>query len=149
MLAVVPRLFWPGKPVRAGSPEVVEQFTGIPFNEETSVGVGQVMEFYINFGRIGVLLGFFGMGVLLRMVDAAAARHLYRGDWAGFVTWFLPGLGFVQTGGSLIEVSGTVATCTLLVIVLNKVFLPYLVSKPALRSPLQRKFSERSTVRSD
>jgi hypothetical protein len=149
VLAVVPRILWPNKPVRAGSPEIVEQITGIPFNEETSVGVGQVMEFYVNFGRVGVLLGFFCMGTLLRIVDAAAARHLYRGDWAGFVTWFLPGLGFLQAGGSLIEVSGTVATCTLLVIVLNKVFLPYLVSKPALRSSLQRKSSERSTVRSD
>ena len=146
--ALVPRIIWSNKPVRAGSPEVVEHYTGIPFAEETSVGVGQVMEFYLNFGRIGVLLGFFCMGLVLRIVDALAAQRLLRGDWAGFVTWFLPGLGFLQTGGSLIEVSSTVAVCAVLVVLLNKVFLPYLISRPRLVGP-RRKYPGRSTVRGD
>ena len=137
--------------MRAGSPEIVEHFTGIPFSEETSVGVGQVMEFYINFGRIGVLVGFFCIGVAVRIFDAAAARHLYRGDWQKFVTWFLPGLGFLQTGGSLVEVSGTVAASTVLVVGLNKVLLPYLVSRERLvgSSAPSRNVPERQLARDE
>jgi len=132
VLALVPRIFWPGKTVRSGSPDIVEDFTGIPFEEGTSIGVGQVMEFYINFGRIGVLVGFFVIGLVVRIMDGMAAQFLYCQDWRGFTTWFLPGLGFLQTGGSLVEVSGTVAASLVLVIGLNKLLLPLLISKMGL-----------------
>ena len=57
-LAIIPRAIWPDKPVFAGSPGLVTQYTGIQFAAGTSVGVGQVLEFYINFGSPGVVGGF-------------------------------------------------------------------------------------------
>src|SRR5262249_48114281 len=50
LIAVVPRALWPDKPVVAGSGNLVTRFTGIEFAAGTSVGIGQVMEFYVNFG---------------------------------------------------------------------------------------------------
>src|SRR5579862_2036054 len=61
LLALVPRVLWPEKRVTAGSGTVVSQYTGIEFAAGTSIGVGQVMEFYINFGTLGVIIGFLVM----------------------------------------------------------------------------------------
>ena len=77
--ALIPRAVWPDKPDVAGSGDIVSEFTGIRFAEGTSVGVGQVMEFYVNFGIPGVLIGFFGLGYLLMWLDQGIMRSLLRG----------------------------------------------------------------------
>ena len=82
------------------------------------------MEFYINFGTWGVVIGFLVIGILLGLFDGMAARRLHQGDFAGFATWFLPGIGFLQTGGSLVEVSGTVAASAVLMVIMNHFILP-------------------------
>jgi hypothetical protein len=119
MLALIPRIIWPDKPARAGSPMIVSEYTGLTFAEGTSVGVGQVMEFYINFGRWGIIAGFFCFGLIIRWFDWKAASCLAREDEMGFMTWFLPALAFMQTGGSLIEVVGSFAASTILVLAVN------------------------------
>jgi len=119
MWAVVPRIIWPDKPVFAGSPLIVSFYTGMTFAEGTSVGVGQVMEFYINFGRWGILGGFFVFGLIIRWLDWKAANCLRRGDESGFIRWYLPALAFMAVGGSLVEVVGTFAASTLLVVGTN------------------------------
>ncbi|KYC36868.1 hypothetical protein WA1_45240 [Scytonema hofmannii PCC 7110] len=121
-IAAIPRLLWPDKPVRAGSPEIVSRYTGIEFADRTSVGVGQVMEFYINFGSIGVFLGFLVYGTLLRIIDISAGQKLINGNWSGFASWFLPGLGLIQPGGSLVEVVASTSASVVLVYFLNKFY---------------------------
>ena len=120
VLAIIPRVFWPGKPIVAGSGNIVSEYTVISFAENTSVGVGQVLEFYINFGRWGVVLGFFCFGEILRLIDFQAALRLELGDAAGFATWYLPGLAFLQTGGSLVEVAGTCCASIVVMIIMNR-----------------------------
>ena len=56
-MSLVPRYVWPDKPVFGGSGQIVAEMTGLILNEETSFGVGNVMEFHINFGILGVVLG--------------------------------------------------------------------------------------------
>src|ERR1051326_6420521 len=53
VLAIVPRILWPEKPVVAGSGNTVSRYTRLTFEASTSVGIGQVMEFYINFVTLG------------------------------------------------------------------------------------------------
>lgn len=146
VLAVIPRALWPGKPVRAGSPEIVTKYTGISFAEGTSVGVGQVMEFYINFGRWGVIFGFFCFGLIVRAMDWKAASCLAQGDESGFVTWFLPGLAFLQTGGSLVEVFGTAAASFVLVYGVNHFALPLLRPKELRNPATSRKRRARALI---
>src|SRR5438874_6658145 len=55
LLALIPRALWPDKPIEAGSGSVVSQYTGIQFATGTSVGLGHVMEFYVNYGTVGVI----------------------------------------------------------------------------------------------
>jgi hypothetical protein len=122
-LAVIPRAIWLDKPVRAGSPQLVSHYTGIHFAEGTSVGIGQVMELYINFGMIGIVIGFVCIGTLVRWVDAYAAEKLFIGDWGRFVAWFLPSISILQAGGSFVEVTGSAAASIVLVTTLRKLEL--------------------------
>ena len=128
-VALIPRVIWPDKPVSAGSPGIVSAYTGVQYTEGTSVGIGQVMEFYINFGTLGVVGGFLVMGTLLGIMDGLAAHDLRRGDWQGFTLWFLVGLGFLQSGGSLVEIVSTSGSGLILALILNH-YLPAIIGKP-------------------
>ena len=48
-----------------GGGTIVQDFTGIEFADGTSVGAGQVLEFYVNFGTWGVIGGFLLFGWLI------------------------------------------------------------------------------------
>ncbi len=117
--AIIPRALWPDKPVVAGSGELVSTYTGIRFVEGTSVGIGQIMEAYVNFGRLGVIVVFLCIGGLLTWADISAKARLVAGDGAGFVTWYLGGLGMLQLGGAFSEVTSTAAASILVALALG------------------------------
>jgi len=118
-IAVIPRAIWPTKPVVAGSGSLVTQYTGIQFAEGTAVGIGHVMEAYISFGTIGVLVGFVLLGVAIGSVDTAAGTRLLSGDLGGFVKWYLPGLSMLQVGGSVVELTSSVAAAVIAALLVN------------------------------
>lgn len=123
VLSVVPRAIWPDKPVSSGSGDLVHEYTGITFESGTSVGVGQVLEFYINFGIIGVVFGLLAMGVAVALVDRAAATRLLEGNWQSFAFWFLPGLSLLQVGGSLVEITASAAASLVLAVAMKRYVL--------------------------
>ena len=109
VLALVPRALWPDKPVFGGSGRIVADMTGLQLNENTSWGVGNVMEFDINFGTAGVVFGFLILGVLLGWLDYKAACADARGDMGKLMLFFLVGVALIQPGGSIVEIAGGAA----------------------------------------
>jgi hypothetical protein len=107
--ALVPRVLWPDKPVYGGSGHIVADMTGLRLDEGTSWGVGNVMEFQINFGMPGVVIGFLVLGFLLGWLDLKAALADSRGELGNLMVYFLPGLALIQPNGSIVEVSGGAA----------------------------------------
>jgi hypothetical protein len=134
ILSLVPRILWPDKPVVAGSMGLVSEYTGITFAEGTSVGMGQVLEFYMNFGTLGVVLGFLAFGVLISLIDVAARRRLGSGDWLGFISWYLPGLALLQVGGSLVEVASSAGAAIVTALIVRHYVLRRFRGKWALPS---------------
>jgi hypothetical protein len=120
LLALIPRAIWPEKPITAGSGNLVSRYTGIDFASGTSVGVGQVMEFYLNFGTPGVVIGFLIMGVLVTAFDWQAADRLARTDLHGFVLWFLPGIALLQVNGQLVEITASAAASLVVALLVNR-----------------------------
>ena len=139
LIGVIPRALWPNKPAAAGSGGLVSRYTGIKFARNTSVGVGQVMEFYINFGMPSLIIGFFALGVLLGYSDQRSALLLHTGDWQRFVQWFLIGISCINVGGSLIEVTSTAAASVVTAQVVNSILA-------ARKRAVQRKTASETNV---
>ena len=122
--ALVPRLFWPDKPVKAGSGRIVIEMTGLEseLSETTSWGVGNVMEFYINFGWTGVVVGFLLLGWGIGRLDLLAAQAERTGNVASLFKYFLVGVALIQPLGSIVEIFSSVAACWLAAWVWGKVW---------------------------
>jgi hypothetical protein len=101
---LIPRAIWPDKPEVGGGGDLVSEFTGIRFAEGTSVGTGQVLEFYVNFGVPGLLAGFVLLGFLLMRLDNGIMRALAVNDTRGFLLRAMPGLMLLQPSGNLMEI---------------------------------------------
>jgi hypothetical protein len=121
VLSMVPRAMWPGKPVFAGSGDLVANFTGFRYAEGTSIGIGAVMECYVNFGTWGVIVGFFLIGGAVVYVDRSAGAALRSGDADKFLRWYLPGLSLLNVGGLFAEITGTGAAALVVVLVVSQV----------------------------
>ena len=117
--AIVPRFIWPEKDIEAGSGDLVSKYTGLEFNESTSVGIGHILEFYVNFGSFGVVAGMMILGTAITVLDVLAARRLAINDWRGFGPLFLVGVAFLHVGGSLVELTSTAGASLVLVLVTN------------------------------
>ena len=111
IVALIPRAIWPDKPAVGGGGSVVHDFTGIEFAEGTSVGAGQVLEFYVNFGTWGVIGGFLLFGCLIGRMDLLTIRYLRQGQQTRFLFWFIIGLALLNPGGNLQEIVVSVAGC--------------------------------------
>jgi hypothetical protein len=110
ILALIPRMVWPDKPSVGGGGSIVRDFTGIEFAEGTSVGAGQVLEFYVNFGTWGVIGGFLLFGWLISRMDLLVIRYLRQGDQGRFLFWFMICLALLDAGGNLIAIETTAAS---------------------------------------
>ncbi len=108
-LGLIPRALWPNKPQVGGGGTVVTDFTGIDFAEGTSVGAGQVLEFYVNFGTLGVIGGFLIYGWLIGWMDLRTMQMLAEGNQKGVLLWFTVCLALLQPGGNLLEVTVSAA----------------------------------------
>jgi hypothetical protein len=109
LLALVPRALWEGKPVFAGSSVLIREMTGLEVNENTTFGVGQVMEFYINFGIPSLVLGFIVFGFAYGWIDWKVAEALQRKDFDRALFWFLPGAAMLAPLASIAETMGNLA----------------------------------------
>jgi putative effector of murein hydrolase LrgA (UPF0299 family) len=68
--------------------------------------VGNVMEFYINFGIPSLVAGFLLLGWLLGWLDRKAAMAEASGDLGQALVFFLPAVALIQPNGSMVELVG-------------------------------------------
>lgn len=119
-LSIIPRILWPGKPATGGSGSLVSRFTGMKVAEGTSMGVGQPLEFYVNWKMSSVIVGFLLFGIVMRYIDQACGDYLAHGDMWSCACWLLPGTGMLIAGGSMAEVVGSMAGNAVFVYALHR-----------------------------
>jgi len=120
LIALVPRVFWPDKPVTSGGSELAAKYTGMIENDGiTTVILGMVMEFYVNFATKGVIVAYLILGIFIGVLDTMAGRYLAENSYRKFILWFLPGICFIQPG----SMDGAVASTFLGLI------MAYIISK--------------------
>jgi hypothetical protein len=108
-MSLVPRIVWPSKPAYAGSPGIIREMTGFIVNDNTSYGVGNVMEFHINFGMPSLVLGFLVLGLVFGWLDLRAALELRQGDLGRSILFFMPAAAMIHPNGSIVEMTGGAA----------------------------------------
>jgi hypothetical protein len=140
--ALIPRVIWPDKPEVGGSGDLVAQFTGVRFADGTSVGAGNVLEFYMNFGIAGVVAGFAFLGFVLMRLDQGVMRALATGNIDGMLQCALPGLALLQPLGSFLEmlVSTISAIVVAQLLIRSGLLVPPLTKRPdvKLSGPMTR-----------
>jgi hypothetical protein len=78
LASAIPRFLWPDKPTAGFGTEFGHRYTLIhPDNHDTTVNLPWLVEFYVNFGVPGVLLGMPLVGMALRLVTRVlgSSRH--------------------------------------------------------------------------
>ena len=122
LISWIPRIVWPNKPMIGGSADLVSRSTGMRVADGTSMGVGQILEFYFNFGKLGVVVGMCFLGCVIRYLDIHAAVCLKEENVVGFILWYLPLLVMIQPAGALSEVISSCVAAGLLSFGLNWYF---------------------------
>jgi hypothetical protein len=61
----------------------------------------------LNFGHLGVVTGFFALGLLVAFVETTGMAELLDDNWERFALSFTVGISFLQVGGSFVEMVGT------------------------------------------
>lgn len=128
LYAFIPRVFWADKPRMAGGTALMSEYTGMQFSDNVSFGIGHVAEHYLNFGYYGIVIGFALIGGALTFLDRNAAACLFNGNVMGFVAWFMPGIGFMQTEGQFSQLLGSIWITVIFGMALNTYMRPHFVT---------------------
>ena len=102
-LALIPRIIWVDKPIKAGSYGLASRFTGISFSEGTSVGIGNLMELYVNFNVFGIIIGFYIIGLCVYYLDLQTGYAIKNFNPILFFLSIVPGQSLMNSIGSFVE----------------------------------------------
>jgi len=94
----VPRSVWEGKPTSTST--LVSQYMGYPF---TNVSSPLWAELLVDFGVIGVVLGFFSLGTLLRRLDDKMELLSSLGRYTGLAGMVIPFYLVIVLRGALLS----------------------------------------------
>ncbi len=136
VIAPIPRALWPDKPVQGGSASVVREMTGLRLGTKTSWGVGNVMEFYINFGLWSLIPCFVLLGLLIGWLDRRAAELLESRDPSRALIYFLPCVALIQPNGSVVELVGGAFAAALAAFGLRMAWLLLTQNRQGSRGPV-------------
>jgi hypothetical protein len=109
LVAWVPRAVWINKPTVAGSGDLVSRHTGFEFDKSTSVGVGNILELFINFGIYGVVIGMFLFGYLVKRMDTVCSEALNQGAVLRWMSIYFVTMPFLSPVGQFSEATSGAA----------------------------------------
>lgn len=118
-IALIPRALWPEKPILGGGAASVGYYSGVTYSGNTAVPTGNVMELYINFGTVGVFIGFAILGAIISYLDFRVASVLYRRDFLAYGQWLVPSLGLMFPSNTIVMTFGLAITGVLTMKIVN------------------------------
>lgn len=109
LVAWIPRVLWPEKPVVAGGGSYVADGTGLDFDKDTSVGMWLIFEMIYNYGVYPMVGFFLFLGAFLRWLDFKAQQHLAGGRFTRWLSLCAVGYAFASSSAAFSELAGTLA----------------------------------------
>ena len=113
-IAMVPRILWPGKPATAGGSKILSQYTQRKFSKTSTIGIGNILEFYISYGIVALVSGMICLGAAIRYLDILAWKSLAAGDEWKFTSYYLMGLALVSPGNNFSAILSAFAATVIL-----------------------------------
>jgi hypothetical protein len=98
VVAWIPRFVWHDKPATGGN-ELLAEYTGLKFSRTTTMATGQIFELFINFGRIGIFIGMFIFGIVVRYFDVRCRQSLLEKNYGKFIKYHLVGMALILPSG--------------------------------------------------
>ena len=117
---------------------MIVEMTGFEVNDNTSFGVGNVMEFYINFGMSSLIVGFLFLGLLFGWLDRQAAVAQRNGNLGQSILYFLPAAIIIQPNANLAEIVGGGVCAFLAALGWRWLWNIWSASKGAVQKPRRR-----------
>lgn len=127
-LMVIPRAIWVDKPITLGGDDVVRKYAGVGLLAG-SLLPGSLMEFYLNFGTIGVIIGFLIIGTIIASADELAAKYLNRKDIFNFTLVLVPVFSLLRVTDSFIGIVGGSVSGFLTIYIVNGIIRSQIVSR--------------------
>jgi hypothetical protein len=104
LLFWVPRSLWAGKPEDTGI--MLADYRGYSF---TNLSAPMWAELLVNGGMVAVVIGFIGLGALVRLLDDRMSQAHEIGGWWGLVGSVLSAYTLILWRGSLLQATGSFA----------------------------------------
>lgn len=138
-LMLIPRAVWFDKALVAGGQALVNKYTGVYMYGGTSVALGPVLEFYVNFGVLGVIGGFLILGVIIRIIDENIINALRSNRLMDASLWFMPAFALLLTEDNFIVMISAGVSSFLSLFVFNYLVIVVLSMgiAPVHREPLK------------
>ena len=122
LLMLVPRMAWPDKPVAVGGQALVRQYAGYGILSG-SIAPGQLMEFYLNFGTLGVFFGFVLIGTIVGLLDKYCAAQLRQGNLLRFAMFMVPAFGLLESATTYFVTFVGATTSALITVYIVNIFI--------------------------
>lgn len=120
----MPRLFFPDKPILPSDSEHTMKYTGLLLAtgaQGTSISIGYIGDSYIDFGRIGMFIPIFLLGILWGAIYAAfIAKSRYKSVGMGFAIIVL--MPLYQLEMASVKMLGSVVMAFLVMFTLMRLF---------------------------
>ncbi len=91
---------------------------------------GQVFEFYVNFGYVGLAIGMTLFGVVISIIDQNCKECLLQQNWSTFARWHLVGIAMILPTGQLFFLIASSAASAVLGWVLERLLMTSAFSGP-------------------
>src|SRR2546423_5626636 len=127
---LVPRLFYPAKEYLGSDSLLAEEYAGLTIGEDTSVGIGYMAEFYVDWGIGGMLISLVALGVFFglayRLIFFFSPNHLIANALV-----IVPFIGnFITFEATLPKMLGGFIMNTVILLLLSRAIPRMLGTKP-------------------
>jgi uncharacterized membrane protein YecN with MAPEG domain len=140
---LTPRILFPDKPPLPNDSEVTARYTNLPIvvfaDENTSISIGYLGELYVDFGVGGALLAVLIMAIAYGRCYRAVRDHQRTPIYVNYGLCMMLAMAFSTFETALIKMIGSTVMVAAVVLILQRLVLPALMSKN-VKAPGRRNF---------
>ena len=134
--ALMPRVLFPDKPPLPSDSDVTSRYTGLDFDQNTSVSIGYLGELYVDFGYVGSLIATTVIGVMAGIGYRVLRDYQRTSRLITAGVCLIYALSFVEFGAALVKFTNAAVLAFTAALVIQRMIAPaalaYMMSRRAV-----------------